>query len=494
MGAKPSVAVIGAGLGGLCAGIKLKEAGIDDLVILEKAAKVGGTWRDNSYPGCCCDVPVALYQYSFAPSLSWSHLFPRYNEVQKYTEDLADNFGLRPHLKLNEETKSAVWDDKRAVWKITTGAGKTYETNAIVAALGQLNRPLLPEIEGRDSFAGPAFHSARWDHSVKLAGKRVAVIGSAASAVQIIPEIAKEVKHLTVFQRTPNWMVPRLDRPITEEEKALAMTEPHVAMMGRDLIYQNSDYLFWQAFSWTKVGRDAYTRVALNHLAEQVPDPELRKKLTPDYPIGCKRILFADDYYPALLRPNVALETGAIARITPKGVETKDGAKHDVDVIVYATGFETTGWHWSVDVVGKGGVHLRDAWAEMPQAYLGITTAQFPNMFILYGPNTNLGHNSITFMLERQVEYTVKAISAMQTRNLAVIELKQAAQDRFNRDLQTALAKTTWADPHCRSWYKNAQGHITQNWSSHTRDYAKATEQVKWEDYTVRERTPLAAE
>jgi cation diffusion facilitator CzcD-associated flavoprotein CzcO len=397
-------------------------------------------------------------------------------------------------LKLNEETKSAVWDDKRAVWKITTGAGKTYETNAIVAALGQLNRPLLPEIEGRDSFAGPAFHSARWDHSVKLAGKRVAVIGSAASAVQIIPEIAKEVKHLTVFQRTPNWMVPRLDRPITEEEKALAMTEPHVAMMGRDLIYQNSDYLFWQAFSWTKVGRDAYTRVALNHLAEQVPDPELRKKLTPDYPIGCKRILFADDYYPALLRPNVALETGAIARITPKGVETKDGAKHDVDVIVYATGFETTGWHWSVDVVGKGGVHLRDAWAEMPQAYLGITTAQFPNMFILYGPNTNLGHNSITFMLERQVEYAVKAISAMHERNLAAMELKQAAQDRFNRDLQAALGKTTWADPHCRSWYKNAQGHITQNWSSHTRDYAKATEHVKWEDYSVRERRPLAAE
>ena len=494
MTGKPSVAVIGAGLGGLCAGIKLKEAGIDDLVILEKAAKVGGTWRDNSYPGCCCDVPVALYQYSFAPSLSWSHLFPRYNEVQKYTEDLADNFGLRPHLKLNEETVSAVWDDTRAVWKLTSRTGKTHEANAIVAALGQLNRPLMPEIEGSDSFAGPAFHSARWDHSVKLAGKRVAVIGSAASAVQIIPAIAEEVKHLIVFQRTPNWMVPRLDRPITEEEKALMMTEPHVAMLGRDLIYQNADYIFWQAFSWTKEGRDAYTRVALNHLAEQVPDLELRKKLTPDYPIGCKRILFADDYYPALLRPNVTLETGAIARITPKGIETKDGVKHDVDVIVYATGFETTGWHWSVDVVGKGGVHLRDAWAEMPQAYLGITTAQFPNMFILYGPNTNLGHNSITFMLERQVEYAVKAISAMHTRNIAAMEVKQAAQDRFNRELQAALGKTTWADPHCRSWYKNAQGHITQNWSSHTRDYAKATENVKWEDYTVRERKPLAAE
>ena len=485
---KPTIAVIGAGLGGLAAGIKLKEAGFDDLTILEKAAKVGGTWRDNSYPGCCCDVPVALYQYSFAPSLNWSHLFPRYNEVQKYTEDLADNFGLRPHLKLNEETKSAVWDDARAVWKLTTSAGKTYEANAIVAALGQLNRPLLPDIEGRDSFAGPAFHSARWDHSVKLAGKRVAVIGSAASAVQIIPEIAKEVKHLTVFQRTPNWVVPRLDRPITDEEKALMMTAPHVAMMNRDLIYQGADYLFWQAFSWTKEGRAAYTRIALNHLAEQVPNAELRKKLTPDYPIGCKRILYADDIYPALMRDNVTLVTEKIRRITPAGIDTADAKSHAFDVIVYATGFETTGWQWSVDVVGKGGRHLRDEWAESPQAYLGITVAKFPNMFVLYGPNTNLGHNSITFMLERQVEYTVKAVQAMHAKNLASVEVKQAAQESFNRDLQEALSKTTWADPHCRSWYKNAQGHITQNWSSHTRDYAAATAEVKWDDYTVRER------
>ena len=486
MNKNPSVAVIGAGLGGLCAAIKLKEAGFDDVVILEKAGKVGGTWRDNSYPGCCCDVPVSLYQFSFAPSLGWSHIYPRAAEVQQYTETLADNFGLRSQLRLNEETKSAVWDDTRSIWKLTTSSGKTYEANAIVAALGQLNRPQFPSIEGRESFAGASFHSARWDHSVRLAGKRVAIVGSAASAVQIIPEIAKEVGQLTVFQRTPNWVVPRLDRAITEEEKALAMTVPHVAMMARDMVYQNADHFFWQAFSWTKEGRAAYTRVALNHLEEQVSDPGLRKKLTPDYPIGCKRILYTDDYYPALMRPNVALETGAIARITPKGIETQDGKLHDFDVIVYATGFETTGWHWSVDVVGKGGRRLNDEWAESPQAYLGISVAKFPNMFVLYGPNTNLGHNSITFMLERQVEYTVKALSEMKVRNIAAMEVTQQAQERFNRELQEALNKTTWADPHCRSWYKNAQGHITQNWSSHTRDYAAATEKVKWEDYTVR--------
>jgi cation diffusion facilitator CzcD-associated flavoprotein CzcO len=386
---------------------------------------------------------------------------------------------------LSEEAKSAVWNEDRKHWKVTTSTGAVYEATALVAALGQLNRPVIPDIAGRASFPGPAFHSARWDHSVSLAGKRVAVIGSAASAVQIIPEIAKTVKHLTIFQRTPNWIVPRLDRPITDEEKTLIMTAPHVAMMNRELLYQNADYLTWQAFSWTKEGREAFTRVALNHLREQVPDEALRKKLTPDYPIGCKRVLVADDYYPALLRPNVSLETGAIARITPKGIETKDGTKIDVDVIVFATGFETTGWHWSVDVVGKGGLHLRDAWAQSPDAYLGITTANFPNLFILYGPNTNLGHNSITFMLERQVEYVVKAVRAMREKNIAALEVKKSAQDRFQSELQAALAKTTWADPHCHSWYKNSKGHITQNWSSHTRDYAAATAEVKWEDYEI---------
>jgi cation diffusion facilitator CzcD-associated flavoprotein CzcO len=481
-----SIAVLGAGLGGLCAGIKLKQAGFENLVILEKADKVGGTWRDNIYPGCCCDIPVALYQFSFAPSLSWSHLFPRHHEVQRYTEDLADNFGLRAHLRLGDEATSAVWDDARAAWRITTASGRTHEVGALVAALGQLNRPALPQIPGRDTFKGAAFHSARWDTKVGLTGKRVAIIGSAASAVQIIPEVAKVAQHLTVLQRTPNWVIPRLDRPITDEEKMLAMTEPQLAMLNRDLLYQSADYLTWQVFSWTQVGRDAYTRVALNHLAEQVSDAALRAKLTPSYPIGCKRVLIADDYYPALMRSNVTLETDGIARITPQGIETRNGTRIDVDVIIYATGFETTGWHWSVDVVGRGGRRLSEAWAETPEAYLGITSAQFPNLFILYGPNTNLGHNSITFMLERQVEYVVQALSALRERKLAAMEVKQSAQDAFNRELQATLAKTTWADPTCHSWYKTEQGHITQNWSSHTRDYAAATAQVKWEDYVLR--------
>ncbi|KAB7742138.1 NAD(P)-binding protein [Parvibaculum sedimenti] len=491
---KTSVAVIGAGLGGLCAAIKLKEAGFNNVTILEKAAKVGGTWRDNSYPGCACDTPVAMYQFSFAPSLGWSHLFPRAGEVQAYSEFLADTFNLRPNLKLGAETTSAVWDEAKSVWRLTTKSGETIEADAIVPALGQLNRPTIPEIKGRDSFKGPAFHSARWDHSVDLAGKRVGVIGSAASAVQLIPEVAKVAKHLTVFQRTPNWVIPRLDRPITEEEKALMMTASEIAQMGRDVIYANADHLFWQAFSWTKEGRDAYTRIALNQLEEQVPDAELRKKLTPDYPIGCKRILITDDFYPALMRPNVSLVTEHIEGITPEGVKTGDGAMHDLDVIVYATGFETTGWHWSMDVIGRGGKRLNDVWHEAPEAYLGITTAGFPNMFMLYGPNTNLGHNTITFMIERQVEYAVKALQALEARGAASMDVTQTAQDRFNRELQANLAKTTWADPGCHSWYKTADGRITQNWGSHTRDYARATANIALEDYTLGQRETVAAQ
>jgi cation diffusion facilitator CzcD-associated flavoprotein CzcO len=483
---KTSVAVLGAGLGGLCAGAKLLEAGFDEVVLFEKADSVGGTWRDNTYPGCCCDVPVSLYQFSFAPSLAWSHVFPRHDEIRRYAEDVADRFGLRSRLRLGEEVVRATWDEERSRWRLETAGGAVHEAEVLVAALGQLNRPRFPDVPGRTDFAGPSFHSARWDHSVDLAGKRVAVVGSAASAVQIVPEVAEVASRLHVFQRTPNWVIPRLDRPITDEEKTLALTAPHVAMMGRELVYQNADHLFWQAFSWTPEGRAAYTRIATNHLEEQVPDPALRAKLLPDYPIGCKRILISDDWFPSLLRPNVELVTDGIARIVPTGLETVDGRVREVDAIAWATGFETTGWQWSVDVVGRDGLRLHDAWAESPRAYLGITVSRFPNLFVLYGPNTNLGHNSITFMIERQVEYAVKALSAMRDRGLAAIEPTDAAQDRFHAELRTALAKTTWADPGCRSWYKNERGEITQNWGSHTRDYAEATRDVRWEDYAVR--------
>lgn len=497
MSQSPSVAVIGAGLGGLAMAIKAKEAGVTDLAVFEKADRVGGTWRENTYPGCACDVPVALYQFSFAPNPGWSHLFPRAAEIQAYAESLADTFQLRPHLHMNAEVEKAEWDDAAQVWRLRTKDGRTQTAQVLVAALGQLSRPQLPEIEGRDSFAGTAFHSAQWRHDIDLTGKRVGVIGSAASAVQFIPEIAKVAGHLTVFQRTPNWLVPRLDREITDEEKALMMTEPETALSmlqaNRDLIYKNADTFFWQAFQWTPQGRAAYTRQALDHLHAQVADPELRKKLTPDYPVGCKRILICDDFYPALQRPNVRLVTERIARIAPEGVVTKDGETHGFDVLIYATGFETTGWRWSADVIGKGGKSLADEWHGGPEAYLGLTVKNFPNMFMLYGPNTNLGHNSITFMHECQIGYIVQAIQAMRDGRVGAMDVTPAAQARFNEDLQKRLGGTVWADPHCASWYKTADGRITQNWSSHTRDYAKATSKIAWDDYAVSSRTLASA-
>jgi len=474
--------IVGAGLGGICAGVHLLRAGIEDFIILEREGEPGGTWRDNTYPGCACDVPVLLYQFSFAPSLQWRHVYPRAAEMKRYIDRLVVDFNLTPRFRGGDGVAAASWDDGNQRWRIRTHTGAEFEAEALIVALGQLNRPKLPDVDGRDSFAGPAFHSARWDHSVSLDGKRVGVIGSAASAVQLIPEVAKVAGHLTVFQRTPNWLLPRMDREIAEEEMALLVTAPHVAALAREQLYQNADYLFWQAFSWSPEGRAAFTRQSTMHLEAQVPDSELRRKLTPDYPVGCKRVLFADDYYPALQRPNVTLETNAIERIAPGGVHTRAGVRHPLDVLVFATGFETTGWHWPLEVTGRTGL-LSEVWKDGPEAYLGIAVSGFPNLFMLYGPNTNLGHNSITFMLERQSEYIAQALVEMEQRKLRAIEPTRQAQERFNRELQDGLANTTWADPSCNSWYKNAAGRNTQNWSSHTRDYAAATKVVNFDDY-----------
>lgn len=482
------IVIIGAGLGGLTAAIKLQEAGYD-FTILEQADRVGGTWAQNTYPGCACDVPVAAYQLSFAQSMNWTRVYPQQPEIQAYAEEITDRFQLRPNLRLNEAAEKAVWDEGTKKWTVTTAKGDTLEADAVIGALGQLNRPFWPDIPGKDSFNGPVMHSAEWDHSVELEGKRIGIVGSAASAVQIIPEVAKTCAQVGVFQRSPNWVIPRNDRFIAPEEMALMFTIPDKAMefaeMNRKLIYENADYFFWQAFEWTPEGRAHFTRLATDHLQEQVPDEEMRKKLTPDYPVGCRRILISDDYLTTLMEPNVDLVTDHIAEIVPEGIKTVDGQVHEYDVIAFATGFETTGWRWSVDVVGRNGVTIADQWDDGPEAYLGITVNGFPNLFVLYGPNTNLGHNSITFMLERQVEYTILALQALEEKGAAALVPTEAAQEAFNKDLQEKLSKTVWADPACNSWYKTGSGKITQNWGGHTRAYADAVAEVKLEDYEL---------
>jgi cation diffusion facilitator CzcD-associated flavoprotein CzcO len=481
------IAIIGAGLGGLAAAIKLKEAGYTEIVILEKDSRVGGTWSQNTYPGCSCDVPVALYQYSFAPWFEWTNTFPSSSEIQRYSEYLVDGFGLRPHLHLSTEATSAVWDATTATWTITASNGRTWQVAAIVGGLGQLNRPSIPALPGLETFAGPTMHSAGWDHSVDMTGKRVGVVGSAASAVQLIPEVAKVAGQLVVFQRSANWVAPRGDRVVSDQEKALLMTNPAMAMdMGarnRQLIFDNAETFFWQAFSYTPEGREAYAKIARDHLEAQVSDPVLRAKLTPEFPVGCKRYLFTDVFYPAMTQPHVTLETDPIATVTAKGIATATGTHHDLDILVFATGFETTGWHWSVDVQGVDGQHLNTVWADGPTAYLGITAAGFPNFFMLYGPHTNLGHNSITYMMERQIEYLIQALDGLSARGATVMDVKADAQSRFYAQLSADLASTTWADPGCNSWYKNDKGVVTQNWSGNCTAYAEAVKAVVWDDY-----------
>ena len=469
------IAVIGAGMGGLCAAIKAREAG-HDVTVFEHASSVGGTWRANRYPGVACDVPAILYQFSFAPNPLWSHHYARGAEIHAYTQGLVEQFGLTETLRLNEGVTRATWTG--SAWEIETERGAHETFDAIVPALGQLSRPCLPDIAGRETFAGTTFHAAEWPDGVDLTGKRVGVIGSAASAVQLIPEVAKVAAHLVVFQRSPNWVVPRNDHPITPETKALMATDLDTAIrLGaaqRAMIFDTADTFSWQAFQWTLEGRAAFTRTALDHLAAQVSDAELRAKLTPDYPIGCKRILIADDFYPALMRDNVTLETAPIAAIEPGGVRAED-ALHDLDVLIYATGFETTEWNWSLTVSGTGGRTLREAWADGPEAYLGIMVAGFPNMFLLYGPNTNLGHNSISYMIECQVAFMLRTLDALEDEEKATASVTADGQRRFNDRVAQLLANTVWADPHCRSWYKAANGRVYQNWAGNCADYARET-------------------
>lgn len=474
------IAVVGAGMGGLCAAIKAREAG-HEVTVFEHADDVGGTWRANRYPGVACDVPAILYAFSFAPNPHWSHHYARGGEIHAYARALVDTFGLGDVIRLGEGVTKAAWDDDAKTWTVETERGARETFDVLVPALGQLSRPAYPDLPGRESFAGTMFHAADWPDGFDLTGKRVGVIGSAASAVQLIPEVAEAAASLVVFQRTPNWIVPRRDHPITPEIKALMATNLDLAMRlgatNRAMIFDTADTFSWQAFQWTPEGRAAFTRTALDHLEAQVPDAELRAKLTPDYPVGCKRILICDDFYPALMRDTVTLETGSIVAIEPGGVRTAD-ACHELDVLIFATGFETTEWNWSMAVSGVGARTLKEAWADGPEAYLGIMVAGFPNMFVLYGPNTNLGHNSINFMIECQVGWMLKTLAAVEADAKSAANVSPDGQRRFNERLAQMLANTVWADPHCHSWYKAANGRIYQNWSGNCADYARETEAV----------------
>jgi cation diffusion facilitator CzcD-associated flavoprotein CzcO len=477
------VAIIGAGHSGLCMGIRLKQAGIEDFLIVEKAATLGGTWRDNTYPGASCDAPSFLYSFSFAQKTDWSRRFAWQPELLAYSTELAIRHGLLAHCRFGAEVERVRYDDPSNTWTIECADGASIVADFVVTAVGQLNRPSIPPLPGLDSFAGERFHSAQWNHSVDLTAKRVAVIGNAASAVQFVPQIAPLVARLTIFQRSANWLLPRKDRLYAPRTQRLLTRFPGLAKL-----YHDAQWFYFGEMQLTPLMKrvrpvQALARLrALAHLRRQVRDPALRAKLVPDYPIGAKRVLFNDDYYPALTRPNVRLVTDGIERIEPAGVRSRTGELHEADVIVFATGFKSTEFLAPIEVTGREGRRLADEWRNGARAYLGVTVSGFPNLFMLYGPNTNLGHNSILVMIEAQVGYVLDAMAKMRARGLRRLDVRQEVMDAYNRRLQEDLARSVWATIGA-SWYKLADGTITNNWPHGTMRYRRLLREARLEDY-----------
>jgi cation diffusion facilitator CzcD-associated flavoprotein CzcO len=473
--------IVGAGFSGICAGIQLRRAGIEDFVILEKAASVGGTWRENTYPGAACDVPSHLYSYSFEPNPRWSRAYGKQAEILAYLEHCADKYGLRPHLRFGRHVSKARFDEAQAAWHVTTASGEKYVARALLLGNGALHIPQLPSIPGLATFTGKQFHSARWDHSYDLAGKRVAVIGTGASAIQFVPQIAPRVKQLHVFQRTPPWIVPKRDRVMTGAERWLFEHVPTTHWLRRTGLYwlMESRVLgFAYAPSMLELGE----KLVLRWLATQVSDPALRAKLTPSYRLGCKRVLISNDYYQALQRDNVELVTDPIVEVTPRSVRTAD-REVEVDAIICGTGFRVTEYLSSIEVVGRGGTELNAAWKTTLRNYLGITVSGFPNMFLLMGPNTGLGHNSMIFMIEAQARYATRAIEALREKDLAFLDVRPEAERAFREELARKMKDTVWMTG-CSSWYQTPNGEVFL-WPAATVDYWWRTREVALADYEL---------
>jgi cation diffusion facilitator CzcD-associated flavoprotein CzcO len=480
-GSMPRVAILGSGFSGLCLAIQLKKAGIDSFTIFEKASRIGGTWRDNTYPGAACDSPSFAYCFSFEQKTDWSRKWAHQDEILAYMDQCAEKYGLKPHVRFETEISEARFDDEVGVWQLRSADGEEIVADVLVSGVGQLNRPYTPKLAGLERFEGRVFHSACWDHDYDLTGKRVAVIGNAASAVQFVPEIAKQVAKLSVFQRSANWMLPKLDREYREEEKRRFARHPWLAKLYRWWIWASFELRF-PVFLRQRFMSRRIEELAIRAVREQVRDPALQEALIPDYPIGGKRILISDDYYATLEEQHVELVTEPIDHLDESTVVTGDGFSRAVDAVIFATGFETTRFLAPMAIQGRAGRRLESEWRDGPRAYLGMTTAGFPNFFMMYGPNTNLGHNSIIFMIECQARYIVDCIRQIITRNLLYIDLRRDVMDAFNVELQRELQRTAWAATG-KSWYKNEAGVITNNWSGTTTRYWWRTRKADLDRY-----------
>jgi cation diffusion facilitator CzcD-associated flavoprotein CzcO len=478
----PSVVVIGAGFGGIGAACVLRRAGFRDVTILEKAADLGGVWRDNTYPGAACDVPTSLYSYSFAPNRTWPRRYAEQPDILAYLRRTAAAEGVLDRVRFGAEVTGASFDESRGRWHVRLASGATVTADVLVPALGQLSRPAVPDLPGADTFTGPAFHSARWDHDVDLAGRRIAVIGTGASAIQFVPRIQPSAAHVTVFQRSAPYVVPKPDRAYTPAHHRVFRTLPLTQQLGRLATYGVGELLTTALTSWPPLGR-ALDLLFRLHLRVQVPDAALRARLVPDYRIGCKRILFSNDWYPAMSRPNVDVVTDRIAAITPNGVRTADGREHAADVIVYGTGFTATDFLAPVRISGLGGRDLNEEWAGGARAHLGITVPGFPNMFLVYGPNTNLGGNSIIAMMEGQFGYLRDLTRLVAAHSGSYVDVRRTAADEFDTEMRDRLGRSVWAG--CESWYRDENGRITTNWPGLVREYRRRTARVDPRDYAV---------
>ncbi len=479
--AQLDVLIVGSGFAGLAMAVRLKQDGIDNFVILEQEKEFGGTWWANSYPGCAVDVPSHLYSFSFAQNAGWTRRFARQQELLAYTRAVVRDFGLGPHIRVDTALEGATFDEAGGLWHVRTSGGP-LTARCVVGAVGALNRPALPPVPGLSAFAGAMFHSSRWDHGYDMAGKRVAVIGTGASAVQFVPEVADKVARLDVYQRTAPWILPRPDRAISRVEQWMLAKLPAMQALYRVMVYvQYESRALWYVHA-PRVLRVA-GRKAIRHMHAQVADPELRKKLTPDYAIGCKRILLMNTYYPALTRSNVELITNPIAQVKAHSVVTADGTEREVDAIVFGTGFDVEHAATAVEIVGRGGQRM---FAVNREAYKGCAVAGFPNYFMIAGPNTGLGHNSMIYMIESGVEYVLGAVRDILDLRLHSVEVKAEVQGAYNADLRRRMKGTVWSLG-CKSWYLDKEGNNYTLWPGFTFTYRRLTRRFDIENYVVTE-------
>ena len=480
-----TVAIIGSGFAGIGMAASLNRAGLTDLVLLERAADLGGTWRDNSYPGAACDVPSHLYSFSFAPNPGWSRSFSPQPEIWAYLRRVAAEEGVTGKIRFGEEVTSARWDPAARLWRVETTGG-ALTARFLVSAAGPLSDPMIPDLPGLGTFAGAVFHSATWDHDYDLAGRSVAVIGTGASAIQFVPRIQALASQVTVFQRTPPWIMPRHDRPISRWERWLFRHVPVTQRVARAGIYCGRESYALGFVKEPAILRAAQA-LALRHLHRQVTDQDLAARLTPSYRMGCKRILLSNDYYPALAEPNVRLVTDGIAEIREQSVLTSDGTKHHVDVLIFGTGFHVTDFPLAHRIFGPDGVSLASHWSDQPAqtAFRGTTTAGFPNLFVLTGPNTGLGHNSQVFMIEAQVRYVLGALQHARRHGADRIEVRPAPQAAYDRVVQRKMRRTVWVTGGCKSWYLDAEGRNVALWPDFTWRYAWLTRRFDPSNYDL---------